>query len=250
MYIKNTNQLINNINSVIASNNKSPSKENLKKLEKMIDKDYTFLDQTGGRIMKDTLNILINNYQKEYEIKPNLLKKTYIDEIKHHTLRGGGRVMDKMVKNLDNDWITQWIHLVNRKDALIYNKQIIEDTYKKLKALIEQPDGTAESSLGSGEKVKYIAKFIMLRNSIDSLITTMKGPTVNEYMVEKKKIEIVHKANKLKLQTDQLAINTSRARSDTVAIDRSAINPSRRRSASAGTIASPSRSPRFRAISL
>jgi len=158
--------------------------------------------------MKDTLNILINNYQKEYEIKPNLLKKTYIDEIKHHTLRGGGRVMDKMVKNLDNDWITQWIHLVNRKDALIYNKQIIEDTYKKLVALNEPEQDVSTQP----KKLMYIADFIMLRNSIASLINTMEGPKVPDDMFNKKKIEIVRKANTRKLQTEideRSAVDTS-----------------------------------------
>ena len=48
--------------------------------------EFKFLDQSGGAIMKENFNMLFNNYEKNYKIKPNLLKKTYISEIKKQIL--------------------------------------------------------------------------------------------------------------------------------------------------------------------
>ena len=81
MSFKNKTQLINSINKVITSNNKSPTKKNLKKLDRMAKTNYSFLDQTGGAIMKETLNILSENYKNNYAIKPNRLSKNYIGDL-------------------------------------------------------------------------------------------------------------------------------------------------------------------------
>ena len=88
MSFKNKTQLINNINKVITSNNKSPTKKNLKKLDRMANTNYSFLDQTGGAIMKETLNILRENYKNNYAIKPNKLEKNFIENLLGQTAGG------------------------------------------------------------------------------------------------------------------------------------------------------------------
>ena len=90
MSFKNKTQLINSINKVILENNKSPTKKNLKKLDKMAKTNYPFLDQTGGAIMKETLGILRENYKNNYAIKPNKLEENFIDEVLEQV--GGGNV--------------------------------------------------------------------------------------------------------------------------------------------------------------
>ena len=81
MSFKNKTQLINNINKVITSNNKSPTKKNLKKLDRMAKTNYPFLDQTGGAVVRETLDILRENYKNNYATKPNTLEKNYIEAV-------------------------------------------------------------------------------------------------------------------------------------------------------------------------
>lgn len=81
MSFTNKTQLIDHINKVITSNNKSSTNNNVKKLKKMSETEYSFLDQTGGAIMKETLDILRKNYEKNYDIKPNTLSNNHIEEI-------------------------------------------------------------------------------------------------------------------------------------------------------------------------
>ena len=91
MSFKNQNELIGGVNEIIKSLNAGLTKDNLKKLKKLEKMDFKFLDQTGGKIMKETLDILHENYDKGYESKPALLKKNYITSIRKQSLGGGGR---------------------------------------------------------------------------------------------------------------------------------------------------------------
>jgi len=95
MSFKNQNELIGGVNEIIGGLNASRTKANLKKLKKLEKMDFKFLDQTGGKIMKETLNMLHENYDKECENKPALLKKNYITSIRKQSLGGGGRGVTK-----------------------------------------------------------------------------------------------------------------------------------------------------------
>lgn len=90
MSFKNQNELIGGVNEIIGGLNASRTKANLKKLKKLEKMDFKFLDQTGGKIMKETLNMLHENYDKECDNKPALLKKNYITSIRKQSLGGGG----------------------------------------------------------------------------------------------------------------------------------------------------------------
>ena len=169
MSIKNTNQLIDTINTVITSNNKSPTKKNLEKLEKLVNKDYSFLDQTGGTIMKETLDILRENYEKDYEIKPYLLKKNHIEEITNHTLYGGGPKMNEVISKIDDKWIVKGINLVNYRDTLRLRKDAIDSIINEIESLktLAAAASAAEEKQAKG---KYIGRVIMLRGRIKDLV--------------------------------------------------------------------------------
>ena len=90
MSFKNQTELIGGVNKIIENLNTRRSKGNLKKLKKLEKMDFKFLDQTGGKIMKETLHMLHGNYDNRNENKPNILRKNYISSIKKQALKGGG----------------------------------------------------------------------------------------------------------------------------------------------------------------
>ena len=95
MSFKNQTELIGGVNKIIENLNTRRSKGNLKKLKKLEEMNFKFLDQTGGKIMRETLHMLHENYDKECENKPNILKKNYISSIRKQSLGGGGRGVTK-----------------------------------------------------------------------------------------------------------------------------------------------------------
>ena len=90
MSFRNQTELINSVNEIIENLNTQQTKTNLNKLKKLEKVDFKFLDQSGGKIMKDTIHILHNNYENNPNIKSNLLKNNYISSVKQHTVKGGG----------------------------------------------------------------------------------------------------------------------------------------------------------------
>ena len=90
MSFKNQTELIGGVNKIIENLNTRLSKGNLNKLKKLEEMNFKFLDQTGGKIMKETLHMLHENYDNRNENKPNIIKKNYISSIKKQALKGGG----------------------------------------------------------------------------------------------------------------------------------------------------------------
>ena len=171
MFIKNKDELFETINTVITSHNKSPTKKNIKNLEKMSKTEYSFLDQTGGAIMKETLDILKQNYENNYTIQPNLLKKNHIEEIKHHTQTGGARTVDKIINAiLDQPWLSEAVKLKVYCRELQNKSLLLKKTYVTLTTTFAEEGRKLRSTPDREKMSKYVGEAMMLQSRINNIV--------------------------------------------------------------------------------